>query len=197
MPNETIQAVDRLAHAIIKNLHKLFGFSYSRNTEHFTYQISFDSAVDPIVGAISTGSLRITQEADFVCTRVNLETRWLVCSADAGAVGKLFVNDALADPAANGEAVQDVPFDIAIIDGSTDRQLQNTPCSARAAYGMTGGLPGIWTKPRMFARNSNITIQLTALRTMIVNNDSVRTRVLFMGYKIYDASSLDLTSRRP
>ncbi len=200
MPNESIQAVDRLAHVIIKNLHKLFGFSYSRNTEHFTYQIDLDTGIDFVVGTQITGSLRISQEADFICTKVNCESRWVISGGTAGAVGKLYCNTLLGDPIAvdDGNNLQDVPFNIEITDGSTDRVLQNQPVSARAVYGMAGGLPGIWSKARMFARNSNVTVRVTMLRLAIGgNNDGLRNSIVFMGYKIYDASSLDLTTRRP
>ena len=160
--------------------------------------MTLDTAVDFIVGTRLTGSLRITQEADFICSKVNCESRWLASTTDASAVGSLYLNEQTGGAAAPDGGLQDVPFDIEITDGSTDRALQNAPVSARAVYGMHGGLPGIWAKPRMFARNSNIGVTLTMVRLAIAANaDSLRNRIYFLGYKIYDAASLDLTSRRP
>lgn len=197
MNDDVIKGIDRLAYSIIGALHKLFGFSYSRNTEHFTYQLTLDTAVDFVVGTALTGSLRISQEADFVCTRVNCESRWLAAT-DASAIGMQYRADITGFNVVGSFAPIDVPFDIAITDGSTDRALQNEPVSAYAAFGMHGGLPGIWSKPRLFARNSNIAVTLTMVRAAIAANaDSLRNRVLFMGWKIYDSSALDLTARRP
>ena len=72
---ESIQAVDRVAFNIVGALHKLFGFSYSRNTEQFVYKLTMDSNAAYTLGDTILGSLRISQEADFICTRVNIETR--------------------------------------------------------------------------------------------------------------------------
>jgi hypothetical protein len=188
-----IQMIDRLAFQIIGSLHKLFGFAYSRNTEHFVYQLTMDTAVNYAVGTTIVDSVRISQEADFVCTRVNVNVRALA-NNDATLPGGL-ISSPVMNPVAG--SIQDVPCTIAFTDGSTDRALQNEPVDAHLVYGMTGGLPGIWTKPRLFARNSNVSVTLVNLRAATDAADSLRYKIAFIGWKIYDNTSLDLTTRRP
>ncbi len=192
MDEKIIEIVDRLAAAIIHSLHQLFGFSYTRNTEHFVYQLSLDTGTSFTATTSMTGSVRISQESDFVCTRVNCTARYTANNTAAligGQPTNVSINPTSGD-------VRDIPFTLEITDGSTDRQLQNEPVDAFGAFGNHGGLPGIWSKPRLFSRNANVSVKANCLRAAVNAADNLRLRILFIGWKIYDASSLDLTSRR-
>lgn len=189
-----MKAVDRLAFKIVQSLHNLFGFSYSRNTEHFVYQKTIDSAVNFTAGTILSSSLPTSQESDFICTRINMNARALA-NNDASAVGTLYVNSITGVPTA-GELIQDVPCLVELTAGSSDRALQNEAVDADLVFGKNGGLPGILAKPRIFPRNTNVQIKLTLLRPAGNAADSLRFRIALIGWKIYDASSLDLTTRR-
>lgn len=181
--NPLLVAFDRLARQIVGALHQLFGFQYSRNAEHYIYTASAQAVTGDAVGTIYNTSVRITQEADFVCTRLNGNTRINstgvligMSSPNAGAAGDM----------------PDAPYTLLITDGSTDRQLSSQAVDVALAYGTFGGLPGVWARPRLFARNTVISLQLANLKDPNATWDH---RLVFIGWKIYDAKALDLTSR--
>lgn len=177
-----VGAFDHLAGKIVRALQQLFGFQYSRNAEHYIYTASVVTGATDAIGTQYQTAIRVTQEADFVCTRLNgnarLATGVLIgmSSANAGVGGDL----------------PDMPTLMQITDGSTDRQLHSAPVDVALAYGTIGGLPGIWARPRLFARNTTISIALTSLK---LPTAAWTYRIVLIGWKIYDAQALDLTSR--
>lgn len=178
-----VGAFDHLAGRIVRALQQLFGFQYSRNAEHYIYTATVTSGATDAIGTQYNTAVRVTQEADFVCTRLNLNARIVstgvligMSSANAGVGGDL----------------PDAPALLQITDGSTDRQLHSAPVDAALAYGTIGGLPGIWARPRLFARNTTISLALTSLK---LPTSAWVYRATFIGWKIYDAQALDLTSR--
>ena len=176
--------IDRLAQQIIGALHKLFGFQYSKNEEFYHYSETIRTAATPAIGTILTGTIRITQEADFVATKI-------MCNARAEATG-IIIGMSNANTGAAGD-LPDAPFLLLISDGSSDRQLSNEAVDAALAFGTYGGLPSVLSRPRLFARNANVALQFTTLKLPAAAWD---LRVVFAGWKIYDAKALDLTARR-
>ncbi len=183
--NGLIAAFDRLASKVVGSLHQLFGFQYSRNAEHYVYSVQVLTGADDAIGTQYQTAIRITQEADFVATRLNANAR-------IAPTGQL-IGMSSANGAAAGD-FPDAPFVLQIVDGSTDRQLHNQAVDASLAYGTYGGLPGIWARPRLFARNTTISLQLNSLK--LPNSQVWVYQIAFLGWKIYDAQALDLTSRR-
>lgn len=178
-----VRAFDRMAGRIVQSLHDLFGFQYSRNAEHYVYQVLQQAASGDGVGASYATSIRVTQEADFIATRLNANAR-------INSTGVL-IGTSSANAGAAGD-YPDAPFTLLITDGSTDRQLSNQAVDAMLVYGSQGGLPGVWARPRLFARNTTISLQLVNLKAP---NATWDYRVAFIGWKVYDAGALDLTSR--
>lgn len=183
-PSALVAAFDRLAGRIVQALQSLFGFQYSRNAEHYIYGVTVatNGATDAI-GTIYNTAIRITQEADFVATRLNGNAR-------INGTG-ILIGGSSANGGAAGD-MPDMPVTLQIIDGSTDRQLHSQAIDVALAYGTFGGLPGVWARPRLFARNTVISLALTSLKLPTAAWDY---RIVFIGWKIYDAQALDLTSR--
>lgn len=182
--NPIIPAMDRLASRVVGALHRLFGFQYSKNNEFYIYEASVTTkSSNAAVGDTFTTSIRMTQEADFVCTRIQANAR----VASTG----ILIGTSHATGGAAGD-MPDAPFTLKITDGSTDRQLMNTNVDAALFCGTLGGLPGVMPKPRLFARNSTLSFEFGALKALT----SIKLRVQLIGWKIYDVEALDLTSRR-
>lgn len=179
-----------LAREITKTLQGLFGFQYSRNAEHYIYGATVVSGDADAIGTVYNTSIRVTQEADFIATRLNASTR-ISTSGTGSLVGALL--GASINTAAAGD-LPDVPATLQIIDGSTDRQLHSEDVDLFAAYGTWGGLPGVWARPRLFARNTTISLRLTSLKTVPASTNWTY-RLVMIGWKIYDSTALDLTSR--
>lgn len=173
-----------MAREITGTLHELFGFQFSTNAEHYVYRHRVTTGSTDAIGTIYNGTLQITNESDFVCTRLN----GLARRVDTGQV----IGISSANTAAAGD-FPDAPFDLQIIDGGKDRQLHSNALDFLAAYGTYGGLPGVWGRPRLFARNTTINLILTSLK---LPTTAWRYELTFIGWKIYDMSALDLTSRR-
>lgn len=188
-PGFFVDLIDRLAGQIVQAIHQIFGFQYSRNSEHYIYQRTIATVASDALGTVYNDSIRITQEADFVCSRLNCNVR--------NSVGGILISQAgatMAGVAATGDRA-DFPYTLLITDGSTDRQLSNEPVDGLLCFGIMGGLPGLWARPRLFARNTVLSLRLTSLRAN--GNFISHIRVAFIGFKIYDARSLDLTARQP
>lgn len=178
-----VGAFAHMADRIVDAMQRLFGFQYTRNAEHYIYHATVQTGATDAIGTQYNQAIRVTQEADFVATRLNAIARIAstgvvlgISSANAGAAGDF----------------PDAPFLLQITDGSTDRQLHSAPVDTLAAYGTYGGLPGIWARPRLFARNTTISLSLTSLK---LPTSAWDYRIEMLGWKIYDAQALDLTSR--
>jgi len=182
-PSALVAAFDRLAGRIVGALQSLFGFQYSRNAEHYIYGVTVATGATDALGTVYNTAIRITQEADFVATRLNGNAR---INTTGILIGMSSANGG------SGGDLPDMPVTLQIIDGSTDRQLHNQSIDVALAYGTIGGLPGVWARPRLFARNTVISLALTSLKVPLAAWDY---RIVFIGWKIYDAQALDLTSR--
>lgn len=182
-PSALVAAFDHLAGKIVRAMQQLFGFQYSRNAEHYVYSATVTTGATDAIGTEYNTAIRITQEADFVATRLNGNAR----IASTG----VLVGMSSANAGVGGD-LPDMPITLQIVDGSTDRQLHNEAADVALVYGTIGGLPGIWARPRLFARNSTITLRLTSLK---LPTSAWDYRISVIGWKIYDAQALDLTSR--
>lgn len=179
-----VQAFDWMAKNIVAALHELFGFQFSTNAEHFVYRFRVTTGATDAIGTQYNGQLQVTNDADFVCTRLNGLARLV-------STGVVIGTSSAAGSAAGD--FPDLPVDLQIVDGGKDRQLHNQAVDFLAAYGTYGGLPGIWGRPRLFARNTTINLTLTSLK---LPTSALRYELAFIGWKIYDMSALDLTSRK-
>lgn len=193
-----IEAIDHLAGAIVGALNRLFGWDYTKNTEHYVYELELDlgdGATAIAVGDRVQGSLRFTQDSDFIATRVNLVARRFA-AATAVEIGTVetMTTQFGEDPAAGD--LPDPGVDILLTDAGKDRQLSNQAVDAFGAYGSHGGLPGILARPRLFKRNTNLSVELTARKAGEAAADRIRFRLQLIGWKVYDLKSLDLTQRR-
>lgn len=136
----------------------------------------FELAVDPIAqsgqtiapGASAIATFRVSQEADFVAEKI-----MDICNID----------DEDTDTGPNSYRAQ-------IFDNATNRALSNIPLPRGALCG-TASRPAL-IKPRLFRRNSDITIVFTANAN---NSDPITALVfVFQGFKIFDANALNLNN---
>jgi hypothetical protein len=135
--------------------------------EHFIYGTE-EAGISLAIAAGSTGTLTIdiSQEADFICTKI--------------------VDTAVLGAAANVWSYEMVSSD-------TDRNMQNRPIPRANAVG-TAQLPGIFSRPRIFWRNTRIRFIASRQVAGAVAADTIW--VSLWGYKVfYDLSLLNLTSR--
>ena len=70
-PSALVKAFDHLAGKIVRALQQLFGFQYSRNAEHYIYGTTVTTGATDAIGTTYNTAIRITQEADFIATRLN------------------------------------------------------------------------------------------------------------------------------
>lgn len=180
-----LRGLDQLAKNILAGLHQLFGFQYSRNAEHYVFSVTQGTGTQDAAGTTYNTAIRVTQEADFVATRLNAGARISSSTGQGNVIG-------LSAAAAAAGDFPDAPFTLLITDGSTDRQLSNEGVDAMLAYGTYGGLPGVWARPRVFARNSTIQLRLVSLKPVPAST-TWAYRVHIIGWKIYDVSALDNT----
>lgn len=186
-----VRGFDNVAKTVTNALQGLFGFQYSKNVEHYVYQVTQATGTADATGSTYSTGIAITQEADFVCTRLNTSTR-ISTSGTAALVGSLV---GVSNSASVAGDMPDAPFTLLITDGGSDRQLSNEAVDAFPVYGTQGGLPGVWARPRLFGRNSRIGLRLTSLKPVPAST-AWTYRIALIGWKIYDATSLDLTSRK-
>lgn len=180
-----LRGLDSLAAKILAGLHQLLGFQYSRNAEHYVFSATQATGTADPAGTTYNAAIRVTQEADFVATRLNCGTR---ISSATGA-GNVIGNSAATAAAGDWP---DAPFTLLITDGSSDRQLSNEAVDAMLTYGTMGGLPGVWARPRVFARNATIQLRLTSLKPVPASVIWTH-RLVFIGWKVYELQALDNT----
>lgn len=186
-----VRGFDNVAKKITDVLQGLFGFQYSKNVEHYILQLTQVSGTNDAAGTVYNNGFSVTQEADFVCTRLNVSAR-VSTSGSPATVGALIGTSTSAPTAGD---MPDAPITLLITDGGSDRQISNEAVDAFAAYGQQGGLPGVWARPRLFGRNSRIGLRMTSLK-LVPASTQWTYRILMIGWKIYDAASLDLTTRK-
>jgi len=182
-----VQLIDRLAYRIIGALHALLGVSYTENAEHYVYQLTFNLADAAAIGTIASGAIRISQEAAFVCTAIQ-------CGCRVDDTGN-HVGLASTAGAAEAGAIADAPYTIALLDGGTDRQLQNQEVDAALVYSAYGAMgQGKLGRPKLFRPNSNVQVNVTTLKAA-AGTTGFDIRVALIGYKIYKAGADDVTIR--
>lgn len=183
---DAYEMIDRLAVRIIDGLHKLFGFQYNEKLMPYYYHATVNGADADAIGTVYNTSIRISQEADFICTRIQGVTRL----DDTGVV----IGASSATTAGAGD-FPDFPATIKIKDGSKDRDLMNEAVDFMAAFGTYGGLPGTLPKPYLFRRNTIANIQLTSLKVPAAST-GFDYRIVFVGYKVFDLVQGNLQQRR-
>lgn len=186
-----LNGFDKVAKRITDTLQGLFGFQYARNVEHYVYETTQATGTNDAAGTTYNTGFTVTQEADFVCTRLNCTAR-ISTSGTAANIGTMI---GISGSAAVAGDLPDAPFTLLITDGGSDRQLSNEAVDAFGAYGTWGGLPGVWARPRLFGRNSRVAYRLTSLK-LVPASVAWTYRIIAIGWKVYDAQSLDLTTRK-
>lgn len=166
-----------LAAQINENIRQLFGTRLDRN-EEFAFLPLIDPPLAVAAGAVNIrGTCTVGQEADYVAVAI--------------------MAMANADPAPTPPVPMPHAFRFHIIDGSTGRELQSEALPAAfigaAAAGVSapGQLPLFLPKPRIFSRNSQVFIDFDNTQGVNILIDWT-----FLGYRIYDVDSLDLTQVR-
>lgn len=172
--SEFIRGMDRLAFKLYGGLARIFGSLAARNEETYWYAIESSSGrgfVDlaASIGATATASINITQEADFVGTR-------------------MLAYD--VNPS-TGVTLADASWELTSIrDGGSDRELISNPVHRWTLFG--NALRSVpFTKNRLFRRNSTITFGFRQLQAV-----ATRIYLVIQGYKIFDEAALDLVRRR-
>lgn len=167
-----VQVVDRLGFKVVGALARIFGAEAAKDEESFSYSLnpSGFANLTAVIGNQATANIDITQEADFVCTRV---TQTSIATATGVPL-----------------PVDTESWSATIKDGSTDRLMMNVPAHALSVFG-SGKRSTPWTKNRLFRRNSTIFFTFTQLQAV-----ATQIWLTLWGYKVYDQRSLNLTSRR-
>lgn len=183
MPNKEehdlfLAGVDRLGFKIVGALARIFGAFAAKDEETYWYGITSAAGqgfvdLTAVVGNTAVATIDITQEADFVATRM----------LHAGVVDTTGVIMPLQT--ATGPS-----YSVNIRDGSSDRNLMQFPLHAETLFG-TSQRSVPFAKNRLFRRNSTITLDLTQLQAV-----ATRIFIVMQGYKIFDEASLDLVRRR-
>jgi hypothetical protein len=166
-----IQATDRLGFKIGGLLARIFGSLAAKDEEVFWFGLksSAGNFVDltAAIGVTGIGTLRVSQEADFVATRVL---------------------------AAAVNPVSGVPltpsYTCKIVDGGSDREIMNQEIHVDTLAG-TAQRSVPFTKNRLFRRNSDVTFTFSNQQAV-----ATRIFMLVQGYKIFDEAALDLVRRR-
>src|SRR5262245_6720418 len=178
------QAIDRLAMQIVSALNSLFGIQYSKDADFYIYEADQVTGATDALGTTYNQVIQVGQEGDFVATRLQ---------ANARINSNGIVIDLMGVQGTTGAGLPDAPFLLQITDTSTARQLSNIPVDASIAFSGYGGLPGVWPRPKLFNRNSNIQLRFTSLK---VPTSAWTYRICLVGWRIYDANALNLTSPR-
>lgn len=167
-----VQIVDRLGFKIVGAIARIFGSEAARDEENYSYGLNPSGFVNlaASIGDQQLGTVQITQEADFVATRIT-------------AVSVTPTTGVPITPETES-------WSVTIRDGSTDRLMTNVPEHCQALFG-NARRSTPWTKNRLFRRNSSIFFTFTNLQAV-----ATQIWLTIWGYKVYDQASLDLTARR-
>jgi hypothetical protein len=165
-----IQGIDRLGYKIVGALGRIFGSLAARDEEEFKYGIGTDGYVDlaAAIGSVAQGTIRITQEADFVATRFMQQC----------------VNSS------TGAMINTASYVARVTDGGSDRDQMNVPIHVNCLCGFAQ-LSVPHSKNRLYRRNSTITVRFTNLTAT-----AYRIYFAIWGYKVYDEAALDLVRKR-
>ncbi len=160
---------------IIGAIARIFGALAAKNEEIFWYETTVTLAA--VTGNVITGTIKIEQASDFVASKI---------------VAHGF--QAVAAGANQGQPLVNESWQLAIQDGGTDRQFQENPIHFTNGTG-TAQRPYIFTKNKLFRRNSTVALRFTQLLANAVAANQ-RVQVALGGYKIFDEAALNLTVRR-
>lgn len=166
-----IQATDRLGFKLGGLLARIFGSLAAKDEEVYWFGIKSNGGnfvdLTAVIGNTGIGTIRVSQEADFVATRVL---------------------------AAAINPVSGVPltpsYTCKIVDGGSDREIMNNEIHVDTLAG-TAQRSVPFTKNRLFRRNSDVTFSFTNLQAV-----ATRILMVVQGYKIFDEAALDLVRRR-
>jgi len=170
--------MDRLGFKLLGGLARIFGALASKDEDPYWFGIQSTNGAGFVnlaaaVGAQGAAVINVSQEADFVATRV-------LAISVVTATGVIMPPQTVIGPS----------YSLVITDGGSDRQLMNVPIHNEVVEG-TGQRSTPLTKNRLFRRNSSINFALVNLQAI-----ATQTWIALMGYKIYDEKSLDLVARR-
>lgn len=182
-----IQLLDRLAFKITGALNVLFGMQWAaerEGIEYYAYQKTITTGTNDAANTTYSDSLRISSDADFICTRIAANARNDSTVTAAADRGKMI---GVGTTNGTGGDLPDAPFTLLLTDGGGDKQLSNEAVDAALAFGTWGSLLGFMPKARWFRRNSNLGIRLTSLKLVPAATAWVY-KILFVGFKVYDAN---------
>jgi hypothetical protein len=167
----SMQGIDRLGYKLTGAMARLFGSMAARDEEVYFYTLDPNGfvALPNAVGGQIVGNVRITQEADFVATRIMQQ-------------------GVRAD---NGQLTGTSSWTAAITESGSDRQMSNQPIHLNCLCGWAQQCVP-FPKNKLFRRNSTLTITFvnTWAPGFITN-----IYLAIWGYKIYDEAALNLTRR--
>jgi hypothetical protein len=166
-----IQATDRLGFKLGGLMARIFGSLAAKDEETYWNAVKSTGGefvdLTAVIGNTNSGTMEITQEADFVATRFL----------------HVAVNPTTGVPITPSYRVK-------VSDGGSDRQLSPFEVHIDTLAG-TAQRSVPFSKNRLFRRNSTVTfnfIQLQAVATRIF--------IVGQGYKIFDEAALNLVRRR-
>lgn len=176
MVGTVMEGMRRTAGAIIQELRNLYGIRLDRNEE--TAWLTFQTTPQLVTGGSANvrGIMQVGQEADFVATGCVVQVQ--------------------TSPPTTPPTLAPTGLRYAIVDGSTNRQLQRSSMpigflATEQPGASAGSRPWFLPKPRIFSRNSNVIWLLDNVQGADVVAD-----IAFFGYRIYDQDALDLTKSR-
>lgn len=170
--NPIIAGFSMLANQVCGEIARVFG-TILNNQEEPHYLIFVDANnlqqnwITLAAGATANGVARIGADADYVAAAIMRRA-----------------------PTEANPLAADQPFTFRLQDGSSSRDFSNWHVHSDLGMG-NGWFPFYFTKPRIFARNSEVKIEVTNLQVAV----AIRAYVGFLGYKVYDKAMLDLTAQ--
>lgn len=170
--NPIIAGFGMLANQVCGSIARTFGTILNNQEEpHYLMFVDANNLQQNFItlagGATANGIAQIGADADYV----------------AAAIMRRAPNE--ANPLS-----ADQPFTFQIQDGSSSRDFSNWFVHSDLGMG-SGWFPFYFSKPRIFARNSSVKIQVTNLQAAV----AIRVYCGFLGHKVYDKAMLDLTAR--
>lgn len=150
----------------------------SRTLEPFIYERTLTFAEAAAVGTTRDTSFTITQDSDFVCTKIAASCRTTTLGR-----GVAFDADAGTEEAGG---VPDLPFTLQITESGQNRVLHDQPVDAQPAYGYPHrDLP----RPKVFAASTSVGISVALLKVSGAGTCGFTVRVQLHGFKDYSKAS--------
>ncbi len=174
------EGFDRFGKTVYAGMARIFGQLAGRNEEPFLYCLRGGAAggdgylnLAATVGTVSTGSIHIGQDADFVASNFHM-------IAVTTSTGVIMPPQLTSGPS----------FSALIRNLGTDRQFSNVDAHAETIFG-TGQRSVKFTKNWLFRRNSDVQVKLTNLQAV-----ATQVWIALWGYKIFDPKAQYLTAAR-